>query len=117
MGKISRPSKRKNICSYFSNPSVKLSISANLQMIDSYALLKTSGIGKIIGLDLLYEIENISRFPRVQDFGVLCLAYLHHIADLLNEPKSQMGKGMAHLIKRLATPIYDGYFLKQLNSF
>ena len=93
MGKISRPSKRKNICSYFSDPSVKLSISANLQMIESYdltiammekeiiasakehdqvsyALLKTiPGIGKIIGLDLLYEIENISRFPRVQDFA------------------------------------------------
>jgi len=124
MGKISRPSKRKNICSYFSDPSVKLSISANLQMIESYdltiammekeiiasakehdqvsyALLKTiPGIGKIIGLDLLYEIENISRFPRVQDFGVSCLAYLHHIADLSNAQKSQMGKGMAHLIKR-----------------
>jgi len=93
MGKISRPSKRKDICSQFSDPAVKLSISANLQMIESYdltiatmekeiiasarehdqvsyALLKTiPGIGKIIGLDLLYEIENINRFPRVQDFA------------------------------------------------
>ncbi len=35
----------------------------------SYTLLKTiPGVGRILGLTLLYEIENIARFPRVQDF-------------------------------------------------
>ena len=39
----------------------------------SYALLKTiPGVGRIIALNLLYEIENISRFPRVQDFVSYC---------------------------------------------
>lgn len=39
----------------------------------SYALLKTiPGVGRIIALNLLYEIERISRFPRVQDFVSYC---------------------------------------------
>jgi transposase len=39
----------------------------------SYALLKTiPGVGKIIGLNLLYEIQNINRFPRVQEFASYC---------------------------------------------
>jgi transposase len=36
----------------------------------AYALLQTiPGIGKILGLVILYEIENINRFPTVQDFA------------------------------------------------
>jgi len=39
----------------------------------SYALLKTiPGVGRIIALILLYEIEDISRFPRVQNFAPYC---------------------------------------------
>ena len=39
----------------------------------SYALLKTiPGVGKILALVLLYEIENIARFPRVQNFSSYC---------------------------------------------
>ena len=35
----------------------------------AYALLKSiPGIGKILGLVILYEIENINRFPTVQNF-------------------------------------------------
>ena len=35
----------------------------------SYALLQSVyGIGRIGALTILYEIENIKRFPRVQDF-------------------------------------------------
>jgi transposase len=35
----------------------------------SYNLLKTiPGVGRILALILLYEVENIDRFPRVQDF-------------------------------------------------
>ena len=35
----------------------------------AHALLHTiPGIGKILSLVILYEIENINRFPRVQDF-------------------------------------------------
>ena len=70
-----------------------MSVAANLDLIDAYdqviavlekdivqsardhdpgayALLKTiPGVGRIIALNLLYEIENIERFPRVQDFA------------------------------------------------
>jgi transposase len=30
------------------------------------------GVGKILALVLLYEIENIGRFPRVQNFSSYC---------------------------------------------
>lgn len=93
LGKISRPSQRQGITACFADRAVQLSIAANLDMIDSYdrvlaglereivasakehdrtsyALLRTiPGVGKIIGLNILYEIENINRFPAVQNFA------------------------------------------------
>jgi transposase len=36
-----------------------------------YLLQTVPGIGKILSLVLLYEIHDINRFPRVQDFGHL----------------------------------------------
>jgi len=39
----------------------------------AYALLKTiPGVGRILGLVILYEIENIKRFPQVQAFASYC---------------------------------------------
>jgi len=93
LGKISLARNRDGLLERFENPAVKMSVAANLDMIDtydtilavleqeiikcakehdstSYALLRTiPGVGRIIALILLYEIENISRFPRVQDFA------------------------------------------------
>ena len=38
-----------------------------------FGLLKTvPGIGKVIGLTILYEVDDINRFPRVQDFSSYC---------------------------------------------
>jgi transposase len=37
-----------------------------------YLLRTVPGIGKILSLVLLYEIHNIARFPRVQDFVSYC---------------------------------------------
>jgi transposase len=37
-----------------------------------YLLQTVPGIGKILGLVLLYEIHDIRRFPRVQDFASYC---------------------------------------------
>ncbi|WP_457754017.1 IS110 family RNA-guided transposase [Thermococcus sp.] len=95
-GKICKPKNREGLADHFKDPSVKLSMAANLDMITAYdqvisglerdiikharhhdpltlAILKTfPGIGKIISLILLYEIENISRFKRVQDFASYC---------------------------------------------
>ena len=37
-----------------------------------YRLRSIPGVGKILGLILLYEIHDIKRFPRVQDFVSYC---------------------------------------------
>ncbi len=93
LGTIAKPQNRKGIVDKFDHPCVKKSISIDLKMIYaydplidtlekyilktakvhdpiSYALLETiPGVGKILGLVMLYEIENINRFPSVQDFA------------------------------------------------
>ena len=51
------------------------------------ALLQTiPGVGPVLGLTLLYEIHDISRFPRVQDFVSYC--------RLVKSQKSSAGKVM-----------------------
>jgi len=84
-----------------------MSINANLEMIESYdrvlagleqeivtsakehdpasyALLKTiPGVGKIIGLNMLYEIENINRFPSVQDLEFAILNDCCYTRDII----------------------------------
>lgn len=96
LGKISKPKNRKGLLNKFDDPAVQMSIAANLDMIDAYdrvlavleqeviisakehdptayTLLKTiPGVGRLIALNLLYEIEDIKRFPRVQDFASYC---------------------------------------------
>ena len=91
-GCIAVPSKRGNIVGSFDHPAVQKSMEVNLKVIAtydvllddlertilklanhhdpvSYALLQSVyGIGRIGALTILYEIENIKRFPRVQDF-------------------------------------------------
>ena len=108
LGRIANPQNREGLLDRFADPAVKLSIAANLEMIDAYdrvlevlekdiinnakehdptayALLKTiPGVGRIIALDLLYEIEDINRFPRVQDFASYC--------RLVKCPKESNGK-------------------------
>jgi len=96
LGRISRVQNREGLLERFDDLSVRMSMAANLDMIDAYArvlevleqdiianakehdataykLLKTiPGVGRIIALNLLYEIEDINRFPRVQDFASYC---------------------------------------------
>jgi len=91
-GCIAVPSKRGSIIEKFNDPAVQKSMEADLEVISvydttitdlertilkvaqyhdpvSYALLQSVyGIGRIGALTMLYEIENIRRFPRVQDF-------------------------------------------------
>ena len=76
----------------FEQPSVRLSVEADLKTVDHYDKLRTQlerdlvrqatvhdpractllrtipGIGKILSLVLLYEIHTIDRFPSVEDF-------------------------------------------------
>ena len=95
-GRIARPQNRHGIVERFDQPSVQQSIAADLEMISAYdplitqleryiietakhhdpvayALLQTiPGVGRILGLVILYEIEDIHRFPTVQDFASYC---------------------------------------------
>jgi len=92
LGTIAKPQNRKGIEDKFEHPCVKKSVSVDLLMVYAYdpiidgleryitktaqqhdplahALLNTiPGVGKTLSLVILYEIENIKRFPRVQDF-------------------------------------------------
>ena len=54
---------------------VELSIVKTAKQHDAqtlYRLQSVPGIGKILSLVLLYEIHDIARFPRVQDFVSYC---------------------------------------------
>jgi len=94
--KIAYKANRDGVTDHFPDPSVQKSIEVNLQLIDVYDRLLTElelyivkqakghnvrnlyllrsipGIGKILSLILLYEIYDINRFPRVQDFVSYC---------------------------------------------
>jgi transposase len=94
--KIAYKANRVGVAERFPDPAVQKSIEVDLALIDYYDqllralelaivttakqhdantlyLLQTvSGIGKILSLVLLYEIHDITRFPRVQDFVSYC---------------------------------------------
>ena len=94
--KIAYKTNRTDVAEQFSDPEVRKSIETNLALLDHYDRLLTDlelhltrsakvhdvnafyrlrsvpGIGKILALVLLYEIHDIHRFPRVQDFVSYC---------------------------------------------
>jgi len=96
LGTIAKPQNRNGVIEKFNDTSVQKMISVDLQIIEAYdpiiaqmerdimkmakhhdpvahALLNTIyGIGKILSLVILYEIQDINRFPTVQDFASYC---------------------------------------------
>jgi transposase len=94
--KIAYKANRAGVAERFADPAVQKSVEVDLALIDYYdellrdlelALVKTAkqhdahtlyllqtvpGIGKILSLVLLYEMHDIARFPRVQDFVSYC---------------------------------------------
>ena len=94
--KIAYKANRDGVTDHFPDPAVQKSIEVNLQLLDLYDRLLTElelyivkqakghnvrsfyllrsipGMGKILSLVLLYEIHDINRFPRVQDFASYC---------------------------------------------
>jgi len=92
-GCIAKPQNRGGIIERFEDPSVQNMIATDLAVIAAYdpiiakmeryiiksakhhdpvahALINTiPGVGRILSLVILYEIENVNRFPRVQDFA------------------------------------------------
>jgi transposase len=95
-GKLAYKSKRKGVAERFQDISVQKNIELDLSLLDHYdqLLLKLEhelsliakvhdadsyfrlrsipGIGRILGLVILYEIHDIHRFPSVQDFVSYC---------------------------------------------
>lgn len=94
--KIAYQANREGVAERFAEPSGQKSIEVDLALIDHYDPLLTElelyivntakahdanafyrlrsvpGIGKILALVMLYEIDDIQRFPRVQDFVSYC---------------------------------------------
>ncbi len=94
--KIAYKANRDGVAERFPDPAVQKSIDVDLALIDYYDQLlrdlelhlltaakqrhantlylrrTVPGIGKILSLVLLYEIHDIQRFPRVQDFASYC---------------------------------------------
>ena len=90
---ISYKQNRVGVLEQFTDPDVRMSMEADLELIGQlekqrsklelyitknakshdpqalYRLQSIPGIGPILSLVILYEIENIDRFPRVQDFA------------------------------------------------
>lgn len=93
LGRIAKPKNRHGVIERFDDPSVRKSMEVDLRMIEaydriiiplerdiiktanghnalSYNLLQTiPGVGRILALVMLYEIEAIDRFETVQDFA------------------------------------------------
>ncbi len=90
---IAYKSNREGLADAFVDPSVHKSIEIDLALVDHYDVLlrelelflvrqvkqhdastfqllrSVPGIGKILALTILYEVQDIARFPRVQDFA------------------------------------------------
>src|SRR5437870_1570436 len=94
--KIAYKTNRSGVAERFTDPAVQKSVEVDLALLDYYdqllrdlelAIVKTAkqhdantlyllqtvpGIGKILSLVLLYDIQHIDRFPRVQEFASYC---------------------------------------------
>lgn len=101
----------------FEDPEVRKSVEVDLAMIDSlnlilkklewhiektarqhdfhtlYLLRSIPGVGQILALVILYEIHDIKRFPRVQDFS--------SYARLIRPVKESDGKWAGHTNKKI----------------
>jgi len=117
LGRIAKPSERGDLLQKFPDPIVRMMVEVDLRTIEHYetllealerklekvadghdpigmALLKSiPGVGRILGLVMLYEIENIARFPRQQDFASYC--------RLVKPAKESNGKSYGHSGKKI----------------
>jgi len=117
LGRIAKPTERAGLLGKFTDPVVRRMVEVDLLTIEHYegllntlewqleriterqapvelALLKSiSGVGRILGMVMLYEIESIERFPRVQEFVSYC--------RLVKPEKQSNGKSYGHSGKRI----------------
>ncbi len=117
LGRIAKPSERGGLPARFADPAVRRMVEVDLATIEHYerlldglerelermahqhdpvnlALIQSiPGVGRILGLVMLYEIEDIGRFPRVQDFASYC--------RLVKPAKESNGKSCGHSGKKI----------------
>jgi transposase len=120
MGKrLANKANREDGADHFPAPSVRKAIEVDVSLIDQYdqvlgavelyltrsaktdavqtcaRVQSVPGIGQILALVLLYEIQDIPRFPRVQDFGSYC--------RLVKCTKASNGKRLGTSGKKIGT--------------
>jgi transposase len=117
LGRIAKPSEREELLEKFPDPVVRRIVQLDLEIIEhlektlnalerdlermtqghapvEIALLKSiPGVGRILGMVILYEIEDIARFPRLQDFSSYC--------RLVKPAKQSNGKSYGHSGKKI----------------
>lgn len=115
--KLAYKGNRGGVVEHFSDPSVQKSIEVDLALIDHYDALVTDleltivreakrhdanafhrlrsvpGIGKVLALTILYEIHDITRFDRVQEFA----SYARLIKCLKKSGGKKLGTGGAKM--------------------
>jgi transposase len=115
--KLSRKYNHPGVAERFDDPEVRKSVEVDLAMIESlnqllkklewhiektarqndfhtlYLLRSIPGVGQILALVILYEIHDIRRFPRVQDFS--------SYARLIRPTKESDGKWAGHSNKKI----------------
>jgi len=104
--RLAYPANRDGVSAHFADPSVRKSIEVDLALIDQYDTLvvdleltiireakrhdadafhrlrSVPGIGKVLALTILYEIHDVTRFDRVQEFASYArlVKCVHHSA-------------------------------------
>jgi transposase len=115
--KLSRKYNHDGVAERFTDPQVRKSVEVDLAIIDSlnhtlkklewhiektarqhdfhtlYLLRSIPGVGQILALVILYEIHDVRRFPRVQDFS--------SYARLIRPTKESDGKWAGHSNKKI----------------
>jgi transposase len=124
--KIAYQGNRNGVAERFADPAVQKNIAVDLALIDYYdrilsdlelsivktakqhdantvyRLRSTPGVGKILALVMLYEIHDIRRFPRVQDFVSYC--------RLVQCAKESAGKRLGTSGKKIGNAHLKGAF-------
>jgi len=115
--KVAYAANRPGVAEAFSDPDVRKSLEVDLGLVDHYdaeirdlelhlvrrakqhdpqafhRLRSVPGIGKILALTILYEIHDIARFPRVQDF----LSYARLVKCEHSSAGKKLGSGGAKI--------------------
>ena len=115
--RLTRRHNHDGVAERFEDPEVRKSVEVNLEIVSAmeqilrklewyiekvarehdyhtlYLLRSIPGVGQILGLVILYEVHDIKRFPRVQDFS--------SYARLIKPAKESDGKWAGHSNKKI----------------